>query len=132
MKQFIVLLPSGRGVKFRRLKPSEVDDVSLKAAKTVDKDASGLEFRYATLREGVRAMLTATTKKSSFKKPEELLAEGVEWEPLDLAKLLDGYDDYFGNPKDDAILAEIYKTEHEVTKQEVEAILGKVLPVSED
>jgi len=134
MANFIALLPSGRGIRFRRLKPSETDRIAINAAKSVDKEATGTEQRIAMAREGVRMFLTAATRKKSFKDPADLIAEGVEWDELSPGKFLDDTVDYDAlfTPKDDAIICQIYSHEHEVTVKEVADIMGKVLPVSED
>ena len=59
---------SERGIRYRRLKPSEVDDLRLKAAQLVAakqlpaEQAEGAR-RATFLREGIKAMLVAVTKQ---------------------------------------------------------------------
>jgi hypothetical protein len=126
---------SGRGVRYHTLSPAEVDRVNADAARLVDPTTGPVEYRSVQIREGIKRMLVAVTKRTGIVSQDELLAlTTADWEPLEPRKLEAGmgafsYDTLF-TAKDDAILAVVYRQLHEVTLAEVQAILGKALTVS--
>jgi hypothetical protein len=137
MDLFQTILPSGRGVRYRTLTPTERDDVLLKATQLCGKDATNAEVGIRRLHEQVVAMLhsvtTNDTKTAPIKKVEELAT--AKWEKLDVSKLTVpgplSYDTLF-NAKDDAALGYIFNAGHDLSKDEADAIVGKAQPVSVD
>ena len=127
---------SGRGVKIKTLAPEERDRVSVVAAQLIGKDATNLEYSVAQTQELVKRCLVAVTKSAGFTTMDQLLEGGTEWVkvqqadlenqlgPLTFAKLF--------TAKDDDILTRIVTSLHVASKDEVDAIAGKALMVSED
>jgi len=142
---------SGRGVKLRRLKPSEMMALSTSAAKQID-PSLGPQERHAALithkyREGALRCLVAVTDSSAAlstpcepgKARTELDMEAVraaKWHTLTPKDLeMPGspwhYDEIF-TAKDLEVLDGFYIEHHEAPVGLVQAIMGKALTVSED
>jgi len=116
---------SGRVVRYKTLSAGEVDQLTLDAAKSIGEAGTFLELRKAEWREGTRRMLVGVSE------PVDTM-EGVKVrkvQPVDLDG--DNYDDLF-TPRDHSVLVGLYRALHEVTQEEITAIMGKALPVSED
>lgn len=130
------LLPNGRGVRFRLLSPSEHDSAVEAAGAAVgsasDSLAGKVAMRNAQTRECIKRMLHSVTKKTGLA-ADDLTKPETAWVELTAQALaLPGehqYDKLFG-AKEDAILSHLYTRYHELTRDEAEAIVGKVLPVS--
>jgi len=123
------LLPSGRGVRVVELFPSEKDDVERKSAHEIGKDGTFSDLRLAMLRRGVYQMVKQVTASNGTKKAEDLLSPDTKWKVVDLSDLEDNYDKYFTS-KDDAVLGRIYHKLHEISADEIDAIVGKAQTVS--
>jgi hypothetical protein len=126
---------SGRGVRLRALTPTQVDALLERAATLVGKDATVLDVKLAEWREGVKEMLVAVTKAGALTDPNALQDPATAWEPLDTRKIetVDGWGmDALFTARDMNFLIEVYKRFHEVTKDEIEAIVGKAVKVSAD
>lgn len=114
-----------RGVRFKTLSPSEIDKITLDAAKVIGPEGTMIELRKAEWLMGVKHMLTHVSDPcddlatAKFRK--------VTMQDLDG----DNYDDLF-TPRDHNLLVQLYREYHEVTQEEVDKIMGKALPVSED
>jgi len=121
---------SGRGVRIRSLSPDEHDKLMFEAAKLVGPDATFLELKKIEWRMGVKKMLCEVTEKGGYKSEDELLKDGVKWKKVTVQFLDESFDDMF-NAKDVGILQAIYRELHEVNDKEIDAIMGKALPVSE-
>jgi hypothetical protein len=122
---------SGRGVKLRKLSPTEKDDVYHAAAVQAGDD--GKRFMFIRAREGVTKMLLGVTEPG-LKTLDEVKA--AKWTPLSVADLQtpDGpyyYDTLFSS-KEDEILCAKFRREHEVTQGEIDTILGKAIEAQED
>lgn len=114
---------SGRAVRVRELDPIEVEDNLKAAAKIVGEGGDAIEIKKTEWRNGVKLMVT------EFSDPcEDPMAPDVKWRKV-AAGMLDDLGTYF-KAKDVAVLEAIYRENHEVLQSEVEAIVGKALPVS--
>ena len=128
---------SGRGVKIRLLTPVQKDQAAIAAAKIAGKDAVNIEYNVLHSQEMAERSLVAVTKKTGFKSMDEVLALAEsEWVELTSAKLCTpggeaSYSVLF-NAKDDDIICRLVAQLHQATKDEVDAIAGKALTVSED
>lgn len=126
------ILPSGRGVRYRTLSPTERDAILLKATQLCGKDATNAEVGITRMREQVKAMLHSVTQ-AKIAKVEDLTA--AKWDALTPESLtMPGklqYDALF-NAKDDAALGYIFNAGHDISKDEADAIVGKAQPVSVD
>ena len=134
MDLYQTILPSGRGVRYRLLTPTQHDDTLLKAAQLCGKDATNAAVGLCRMREAIKCMLHSVTAEK-LKGLEELAA--AKWLPLDAAKLEGvreaglSYDALF-NARDDAALSHIFRSNHELSQIEADAIVGKAQPVSVD
>ncbi len=136
----------GRGVRLRRL---SIDDheAALKSASRSAIIGTGeqspeqirleqLDVNMAITNACVRRMIAQVTKRAGYKTAEDVLALSQEdWASVTDADLMGvgaaalKYTALFG-AKDDSILERIYHAEYNVTKDEVDAILGKAVPVA--
>jgi len=111
---------SGRGVRYRILKQSELDSNEVLAAKTLDDGYSKIEHQVEVSRLALSAMVTAYTDPG-VKEPQT-----ARWTSADKGYLERQWDAVF-TTKDTAVLRNIFHTEHGVNEAELEAILkGKV------
>lgn len=123
---------SGRGVRFRELSASEVEENAENAAKVaLDPTAkinanAAMDLKKAEWRMGSKRMVVAVTKKEGLKD-----LSGAEWMPLTQAELDADWAKYF-NAKDSAMLQALYREYHEISDEEIEAVVGKAVVVSED
>jgi len=118
---------SGRAVKFRELTIPELDDVSLRANKGLDRDSTQQEYLLAVRRCGIRAFLVAVT--APLPAGADILAGDVKWEPLNEERLtMDErwkYENIF-RVKDDAIIAREYSKLHDPSFAEASELVGKL------
>lgn len=137
--RWVVLLPSGRGIKFRHLTPREKDNATERAALQTDKDTPAVTFVNLQLRESVACMVCAVTEEKLLDDKghlahDRILAPETKWRDVSAQDLESegdyAYDNLF-SAKDDAVLCAIYKREHEVTEGELTAIMGKAARASE-
>jgi uncharacterized phage protein gp47/JayE len=126
------ILPSGRGVRFRLLTPKQHDSALLTAAQVCGADASAAQLRVHQMHECIKLMVHSVTKDVL---PAAGLSADVPWSKINPAILeMPGdlsYDTLFG-AKDAEALTHLFRTYHELSKVEAEAIVGKVQPVSVD
>jgi len=114
-----------RGVRFKTLGPSDIDKITLDAAKVIGPEGTMIELRKAEWLMGVKQMLTHISdpctdiETAKFRK--------VTMQDLDG----ENYDGLFGS-RDHSFLVQLYREYHEVTQEDVDKIMGKALPVSED
>ncbi len=122
----------GRGVRYRQLDPFEHDQVLTDAAKVVGPEATMIELRKQELSMGTRRMICAVTKSGGYAKPDDVLAlPETEWKKMSQKDLDEDFTKLF-NAKDYNVLRRIYMELHEVSDDDVLAISGKALTVSED
>jgi hypothetical protein len=126
---------SGRGVKFKTLTPAERDRVSVVAAQCIGKDATNLEYSVKQTQELVQRCIVAVTAKDGYTDMDQMLDEGTEWTNVQQADLCNQLGPLFFaklfTAKDDDILSRIITSLHVASKDEVDAIVGKALTVSE-
>lgn len=114
---------SGRGVRYVALDPDAHEAVLVGAAKVVSPEATILELKKIEWRNGVKCFVVEVTEPTE----DPLTAKWRKVTPGDLEDL----SQYF-TAKDVVVLQALYRELHEVDPAEVEAIVGKALPVSED
>ncbi len=115
---------SGRAVRLRELDPIEVENNLTAAAKLVSSDASVIELKKVEWRNGVKLMITEYTDPC-----DDPFAEGVKWKKV-AGGTLEDLGTYF-KAKDVLALEALYREYHEVMPAELDAIVGKAVPVSE-
>lgn len=146
---------SNRGIRFRLLSPSELDELELRVAKLIASETDGdidpetypIQVQQIRRREGVRAMLVAVTRarvpepkvpdppkgkgarRAPVPEPDEPeLREAHLWEPLDPGKLLtpgEWHFDALFTGGDYAFLKGLFAVHHEVSFESVDRILKK-------
>lgn len=115
---------SKRGVRYRYLSPTLVDQVVATAARRIGPDATMIEFSRVEQRTGVESMVLFVTK-DPVESEEALSDPSLKWVPFDPeGGLLNG--------KDWSLLGKIYSRENAVSDAEVTAIMGKARTVSAD
>lgn len=140
-----LLLPNGRGVRYRVLKASECDKILALASQRLTAESTAIDLRVHEGAIGAEAMIVQVTAKDGYEReivPAKKSAEGkveVDAEEIDPLTSLgpnewrkwtpapdgnDTLDEMFG-PKGARLLAEIYHREHSISQSEVNAILGK-------
>lgn len=144
------VLPSGVGVRFRDLTPSEGDKVLLAAGKTLTPDSTQADLELAEIKMGLEAMIQQVTAGpcKTKKTPVPILGKKNEdgsqamtiveepdvnhpendWKDFD-PDAPGAYDAAFKN-KDHSALKQIYVSRNRAFRSEVDAILGKVVTVS--
>lgn len=93
-------------------------------AKIVSKEASVMEFKKVEWRNGVKRMISEISDPC-----DDPFADGVKWKKVTLPQLEDL--GTFFKAKDVQALEAIYRDYHEMVPSEIEAIVGKAVPVSE-
>lgn len=126
---------SGRAIKLRELSASEVDQCSINASKTISESSTNAEYVVAKHRSLNYLALVGVTTKGKLKTLEEVLAlPASDWAPLTQLVLESGGPLSFAslfNAKDDAVISGIVQRMHLVSAEDIEAIMGKALDVSE-
>lgn len=117
---------SGRAVRFVPLGPDERDEVLVQAAKAVGMDGTIMDLKRQEWKLGVLHMV----KQVSAETVEDPNAADVKWKTYTPQTLEDVYTKIFTS-KDHSMLMALFKMYHEVSDQEVNAIVGKVQTVSE-
>lgn len=117
-------LPSGRGIRFKLLMPSQCDKVLKFAAEQITGESTQIEYRRILGRTGAEAMITEVTEKK-FLSSAALKAPDVKWLPFAAAD----YEKWFRNPKDHEGLCDLYFALHHVNAMESQAIVGESTPV---
>ncbi len=116
---------SGRAVRVEELPTHEVEAMLTSAAKLAGPDATPIEIKKIEWRNGTKVFIKSYTDAC-----ENPLAEGVKWKKPTPGQF-DTMADFF-TAKDCQVLESLYREYHEVTQKELDDIVGKVLPVSED
>lgn len=146
-----IVLPSGRGLRYALLSPTQVDNVMLAAAKTLTPSASTrIDLDTAELKFGVTTMVKQVSRDRLTKKRSEavLAADGVtviepakvdydvkdpaiQWDDFNYGGVHDdpAYNKLF-TARDHEALKGIYRREHTTTAMDVDAIMGKAVPVA--
>ena len=123
---------SGRGVRMRMIDPAEKDRAANNAAQMMGKEATGIEYSAAIERQILLTSIMAVTRQGSLDKESVMTAE---WEPMDFSKLeLAGSEFEYSRlftAKDDSLLIAISRRMHGVTSEEVDALMGEAIPISD-
>ncbi len=122
-----------RGVRVRTLMASEIHEIEQRVAarlaakaKEDSRELTYVEVTNAVVTEAVKAMI------HSYTAPVDDL-QGATWTPANQLTLETQWLKLgFGRAKDQAILNRVYSHLHEVNKEDIQAILGKALPVTAD
>lgn len=130
MKYQSYLPQSGRGVKFTLLSPTVRDKVLTDAARVCGDNANFFELRQTEARLGVKMMLSEITEKSDLTE-DDLLKPETKWKKLSFAEIDDKYDAMFADPREHQALCALFRHFNDASPDEVRAIVGKTLPVSE-
>lgn len=115
---------SKRVVHVRMLDAFEVEDNLTQAAKLLGKSAEYFEIKKTEWRNGVKRFILAVSD------PVDTVAE-AKMRKVNIADLDATFSDLF-TAKDQQVLEAMYREFHEVSVDEVDAIVGKALPVSSD
>lgn len=117
---------SGRAVRVRELDPMEVEENLKAAGKLMTGQDAGagamLELKKTEWRNGVKMMLIEISEPCED-------TSAAKWRKVSAVDLEDL--GAFFTAKDVAVLEDVFRTNHEVMPAELEAIVGKALPVSE-
>jgi hypothetical protein len=113
---------SGRAVRVEPLNATASDEALVNAARLAGKEATIFEVTKQQYVLGLRQFV----KEISEPCDDPMTAKWRKVKPEDLDNLAD-----FFTAKDLMVLEQIYREYHEVTKQELDDIVGKALPVSE-
>ncbi len=119
---------SGRGVRMRLLDSGTRMQIREEAAKELGESATIAQWQAREAVMGIVATVVEVTRKTGFKKADELLS--AEWEKVSADDLEKRLADLFC-AKDLDALARIFRTLHDVTEKEIEDILGEALDVAE-
>lgn len=116
---------STRAVRVRGLEPIEAEQVLSDAAKIVGEEGTILELKKTQWRNGIKFMVVAIS--DPCEDPRKL--DPKQWKKT-TPQMLENLGDFF-TPKDIGVLEAVYRDFHEVNPEELKAITGKALPVSE-
>jgi len=116
---------SGRAVRFVPLDPDERDNVLLLAAKDVGSDGTYPELKRTEWKLGVHQMI----KFVSTEPVTDPNASDIKWRKVTPAVLEESYKELF-TAKDHALLMATFRMYHEVSDEEINAIVGKVVTVA--
>ena len=115
---------SGRAVRVEPLEPDEHEQNLLNAAKIAGPTAGILELKQTEFRNGARQMI------KEYSDPcENPLDPSVKWHKVKPGQFDDGFSKLF-TAKDKQVLEALFRDFHEVLNSELDAIVGKALPVS--
>lgn len=120
---------SGRGVRMRELPAEERNEVLSEVALALGKDASMMSYQLACVTACVQRMIVQVTEKKGLKDAAEV--HNATWVDVTAFELQSGprtYKSLF-NAKDDALLANIYRSGHEVGPGDAELVMGKAISV---
>lgn len=118
---------SGRAVKFQPLDPDERDAILLLAAKEVGADGTMIDLKRMEWKYGVHKMIKQVSVEPVDGDPND---PSVKWKKHTPETMDQEYSKLF-TAKDHALLTAAFRVYHEVSDQEVNAIVGKALTVSE-
>lgn len=127
--RYEIQLPSGRWVRYRLLSTSEVERNEIAAGAVATKATPMVEFNANVERPGMAQMVLAYS--SPIKRGDRPAADA--WKaPAGNELIGDGWSAVFG-AKDTAVFKSIYRSEHGVSQDELDAIMaGKVAVLVED
>lgn len=121
---------SGRAIKFEPLKPSEIDALMLEAAKAIGPEGTMIELRKMQVKNGILNMVKEVTVEAGLYKDGQANQPDTKWKKYTYQTLEAEYDTLFTS-RDHAILEGLYHSYHEVNGDELQAIMGNAVMVSE-
>ncbi len=116
---------NGRAVQLEPLDPDDAENCLTMAAKLAGTEATPIEIKKTEWRTGSKLFIKKYTEPT-----ENPLAPDTKWLTPKVGQFDHDMAKYF-SAKDCQVLEAIYREYHEVTQAELEAIMGKALPVSE-
>ncbi|HEU4728385.1 MAG TPA: hypothetical protein VFT22_10860 [Kofleriaceae bacterium] len=135
---------SGRGVRFRELTSTELDQAARDAARAISEEATFMELQQLETHEGIKRFIVAVTRRAGLSEKEIMECKDADWEPMTYQKLsmpaaassgLENpwsYDRLFARPKDHQEMARTYRDYNVLDAKVHEAIRGKVLAVASE
>jgi hypothetical protein len=126
----------GRAIRVRELSAAEIEENGVAAAGMVNADDKTMKLMQIEIREGVKLMLVAVSKKAGLKPEEVAKLRAADWEQLSLLKLnMDDssqyfYDNLFPRSKDHALLCRLFRRMHSPKESDIDAIVEKGCPVA--
>lgn len=120
-----------RGIKVRELTYAQRMKIFETAAAEASEDTPMAMIRVKERLAGVCSFLVGVTEKAGFKTSEGLKAADVKWRPLTVEDLTENLEKHFSS-KEVSLLVSLYADMHETSKEELDAILGEGLDVTED
>lgn len=117
---------SGRAVRVEALDDVSVSENLTNAAKQVSGEATIVELRTIEKRLGLQLFIKEISEPT--KNP---LDPSLKWTKVNAASFEDGLSTFF-TAKDVQVLEAIYRDFHEITKDELEMIMGKGMVVASD
>lgn len=117
---------SGRKVRFKVLTSAEVDKLSLDAAALQTDNASSLEYSAERIRLGIQRMLVSVESEAGSGQLVKTSAAALSGDGDD------SYNALFSNSKDNAVLGMLFSRYHDISRKDVEDIMGKAQAVSSD
>jgi len=120
---------SGRGVRMRELPADERNEILSEVALALGKDASMIAYQLACVTACVQRMIVQVTEAKGL--ADAAAVHTATWIDVTAFELQSGPQSYkkLFNAKDDALLAQIYRTGHEVGHGDAELVMGKAIPV---
>lgn len=115
---------SKRVVQVRMLDSFEVEDNLTSAAKMLGKGVEYFEVKKAEWRNGVKKFIVA------YSAPMDKAEGDIKFTKADQGTMDGEYTKLFTS-KDTQVLEGVYRDFHEVSQEDIDAIMGKALPVSE-
>lgn len=116
---------SGRAVRVRELDDIAVTDNLSSAAKLLGPEATGLELKKREWAIGLKQFIVEMSEPCA-----DPFAKDVKWRKVTPADFDGGLGEYF-TVKDLVVLENVYREYHDVTKDELDKIMGNVKVVSE-
>lgn len=125
---------SGRGVRIKALGPMGLDEAARVTARSLDKEATGVEYAHELQLEQLKRSLVAVTRTTGIKSMDELLKlPEKDWAKLNVQMLETdqelSYDALFTG-KDALTLRMVMSQLYDTTQKDVDAVMGGALPVS--
>lgn len=128
-----IVLPSGLGVRFQDLTPSQADAITLAAAKELPPDGLMVELTQLQARHGLEAMIKEVTKGSCKRDDSGQFVinhpDNV-WEKFNPDLPSASYNHFITSPKDHSVLKQLFIDRNLVSPSEVATIMGKMVAVT--
>lgn len=117
---------SGRAVRIEALEPDAAENCLTMAAKLAGTEATPIEIKKSEWRMGSKLFIVKYSEPC-----DDPMKPDLKWSTPKPGQFDQDMAKYF-TTKDCQVLEALYREYHEVTQAELEAITGKMLPVSAD